>query len=100
MNQLEVNCISKSSLDGAHEQITHIGNTTHQWKLTREAAISRITSRTEGYYTVNKSSGSVSYLGVIHEVGKPPYLRTYADGNWNDDLLNQAACDLNCKLIA
>ncbi|MFF8325355.1 DUF3892 domain-containing protein [Rhodococcus qingshengii] len=27
-------------------------------------------------------------VGTVHEAGTTPYLRTYANGNWNDNLLS------------
>jgi hypothetical protein len=32
--------------------------------------------------------------------GTQPYLRTHADGKWNDNLLAQRECDGTCKLVA
>jgi len=32
--------------------------------------------------------------------GKTPYLRTQADGKWNDNLLAQDECNGQCKLIS
>lgn len=100
MKEFEVNCINKPNRNSASEHITHIGNTTNQWRLTREAAITRIESKTEAYYTVDKSNGKRIYIGVVREVGKAPYLRTHADGKWNDNLLAQTECGANCKIVS
>lgn len=94
-----MNCVSKLDGGNANEHITHIGNTISQWRLTRQAAISRIEWKGEAYYTVDKSTGKRAYIGVIREPGKLPYLRTYADGEWNDDLLALAECRPDCRLI-
>jgi len=72
----------------------------NQWRLTREAAITRIESKTEAYYTVDKSTGKRAYIGVVRETGKAPYLRTYADGKWNDNLLAQTECGASCKVVS
>lgn len=100
MKEFEVNCINKLNRNSAHEHITHIGHTTNQWRLTREAAIARIESKTEAYYTVDKSTGKRAYIGVVRETGKEPYLRTYADGKWNDNLLAQTECGASCKVVS
>ncbi|MGB9985207.1 MULTISPECIES: DUF3892 domain-containing protein [unclassified Herbaspirillum] len=74
----------------------HTGN---KWRHTREAAITRIESKTEAFYTVDKATGKRIYIGVVREAGKAPYLRTHADGKWNDNLLAQGECGADCRLI-
>jgi len=87
-----------------HEHITHIGNITNspatRWRLTREEAIRRIDAKTEAFYTVDRATGKKMYIGVVRETGKNPFLRTHADGKWNDNLLAQVECDGTCKLLA
>lgn len=99
MNEFEVNCVTKPDRFSSHEHVTHVGNTVQGWCLTREAAIQRIEGKTEAFYTLDRRTGKKAYIGVVRENGKRPYLRTYADGQWNDNLLAQAECQ-NCKLIA
>lgn len=100
MKEFEVNCVTKPNRNSPHEHITHIGNTTIQWRLTREEAIKRIEAKTEGYYTVDKQTGKRAQIGVVRVAGKMPYLRTYADGKWNDNLLAQPECGAACKVVA
>jgi hypothetical protein len=99
MSEYKVNCVTKPDRFSKHEHITHIGNTTDQWKITRESAISRIDSKQDEFYTVDSSTGKRAYVGVVREPGKAPYLRTHADGKWNDNLLAQAECNGSCKVI-
>lgn len=99
MKEYEVNCVNKPNRSSAHEHITHIGHSANKWRLTREAAIARIESKSEGFYTIDKTTGKRAYIGVVREAGKLPYLRTYADGKWNDNLLAQSECGVDCKLI-
>jgi hypothetical protein len=46
------------------------------------------------YIDVQKGSAYVqgrqsrSQVGTVHEQGKTPYLRTYANGQWDDNLLS------------
>jgi hypothetical protein len=40
------------------------------------------------------------YIAVVREPGKAAYLRTHADGKFNDNLLAQDECGSACKLIA
>lgn len=100
MSEYEVTCINKPDRSSTHEHITHIGNITGQWRLTREAAIRSIDSKENAFYTVDRSTGKKVYVGVIREVGRAPYLRTHADGKWNDNLLALAECGASCKIVA
>ncbi len=99
MNEFEVNCVTKPNRYSTHDHITHIGNNTQNWCMTRETAIARIEAKTEAYFTLDRVSGKKAYIGVVREAGKVPYLRTYADGKWNNNLLEQAECS-NCKVVA
>lgn len=98
MKEYEVNCVNKPNRNSSHEHITHIGHTSNKWRLTRESAISRIESKAEAFYTVDRSTGKRIFIGVVREAGKAPYLRTHADGKWNDNLLAQGECGSDCKI--
>ena len=100
MQEYEVTCINKPNRSSSHEHITHIGNIAGNWRLTREDAIRRIDSKESAFYTVDRSTGKKVYIGVVREAGRSPYLRTYADNKWNDNLLALAECGSNCKIIA
>ena len=100
MPEFKVTCINKPNRFSPHEHITHIGNLENLWRMTREAAIQRIDSNQEQFYTVDRNSGRKMYIGVVREANKAPYLRTHADGKWNDNLLAQDDCTNDCKLIA
>jgi Protein of unknown function (DUF3892) len=104
MTEHQVTCINKPNRMSSHEHITHIGNITNppanRWRLTREEAIRRIDAKQEAFYTVDRYSGAKVYIGVVRETGRNPFLRTYADGKWNDNLLALDECDLTCKIIA
>ena len=100
MNEYQVTCINKPNRESRHEHITHIGNQQNAWKLTRESAIQRIESKTDAFYTVDRVTGARAYIGVVREAGRQPYLRTYADGKWNDNLLALTECDGSCRIIS
>lgn len=100
VKEFEVNCINKPNRESKHEHITHIGHTINAWRLTREVAIQRIDNKAEAFYTVDPESKKKVYIDVVREAGKNPYLRTHADGEWNNNLLAQQECGTNCKLIA
>ena len=99
MKEYEVTCVTKPNRFSPHEHITHIGNIADAWKITRELAIQKIDANQEAFYTVDRSTGRKMYVGVVRESGKLPYLRTHADGKWNDNLLAQAECNGSCRLI-
>lgn len=98
MNEFEVTCITKPDRNSGHEHITHIGNTAGGWCLSRETAIERIEAKKEAYYTVDHNTRKRAYIGVVRESGKAPYLRTHADGTWNDNLLAQPEC-VGCRVL-
>ena len=90
----------KPNRQSRHGHITHIGHTGNKWRLTRESAIARIESQQDAFYTVDKTTAKRAYIRVVRELGKAPYLRTHADGKWNDNLLAQSECGAECKLFA
>jgi hypothetical protein len=74
--------------DSSHEGITHLGGTT--WaKKTRGQVVSDIDNKIHTYYTL--VGGKRANVGVVNGAsGK--YVRTYADGVWNDNLLALPEC--------
>ena len=99
MSEYQITCVTKPDRFNTHEHITHVGNINDKWKITRESAIQKIESKAEAFYTVDQYSGRKMYVGVVREAGKSPYLRTHADGQWNDNLLAQSECNGSCQLI-
>jgi hypothetical protein len=101
MKEFEVTCVNKPDRYSAHEHITHIGNPAGKWRITRELAIKKIDAKEEAFYTIDRSTGSKVYDGVVRGDGlKAPYLRTHADGKWKDNLLALDECNGACKLIS
>ena len=101
MPEYQVTCTTKPHRMSPHEHITHIGNITSAtpWRMTREDAITHIDSKTATFYTVDRGTGRKMYVGVVRENGKLPFLRTHADGKWNDNLLALVECDGRCELV-
>ena len=95
VNEYQVTCVTKPDRYNTHEHITHIGGT--NWRMTREEAIRRIDAKTASFYTL--VNGRKAYVGVYREAGKAPYLKTHADGYWNDNLLALAECNSACALV-
>lgn len=87
MTDVQVKCINKQPRNNTHEGITHLGG--DGWKWTRAQVIASIEAKTNTFFTrvgVNRAE-----VGVVNgQYGK--YLRTYADGKWNDNLLALYEC--------
>jgi hypothetical protein len=99
MQEFQVTCITKPGQAGTHEQITHIGNIAGRWRLTRESVIWRIENKREAFFIVGPGTDKKSYIGVVREQsGKPPYLHSYADAKWNDNLLSLPDCGSECEI--
>lgn len=92
MADVLVTCINKKDRNSSHEGITHLGNPNagSGWKWTRADVIASIEAKTNTFYTyVNGNRGNI---GVVNGPnGK--YVRTYADGQWNDNLLSLPECN-------
>jgi hypothetical protein len=99
MADCQITCVNKPNRFSTHEHISHIGNVVGGWKITRESAIQSIDSNTNSFYTIDATTGKRAEIGVVREAGKHPYLRTHADGKWNDNLLALAECGDSCRLL-
>jgi len=93
MADVQVTCIDKPHPQSPHEHITHLGNPAVGWKWTRERMIASIEAKANTFYVIDPYTGKRSDVGVVRPVGRPPFLRTYADDDWNNNLpsLNQCA---------
>jgi hypothetical protein len=86
---IRVTHVRLSGLD-SHENITHF-----QWV---EEGSSKTGSNSkasmvewidvQGGRAYVRSSNAIAEVGVIKPQGRAPYLRTYADGEWNNNLLS------------
>jgi len=97
MSDVQVTCIVKPHPQSPHEHITHLGNPRSSnggWMWTREQVIASIEAKTNTFFVSDPTSGKRADIGVVHENGKLPYLRTYADGKWNNNLLSLNQCAL------
>lgn len=99
MREFEVNCVSRAHPGASHEHITHVGHDRNQWRLSSEAVMLRIESRTEAFFVLNRKTGERAYIGVVREAGQPPYLRVFLDGVWTDKLLTLPECGPGCEAI-
>lgn len=82
-----VTCINKQHHQNPYEGITYLGGP--GWKWTRDQVIASIEAKTNTFYTL--VNGKRADIGVVTgPTGK--YLRTYADAEWNDNLLALPEC--------
>jgi hypothetical protein len=94
MADVRVTCIEKPDPDSPHEHITHIGNPAAGWKWPREKVIASIEEKSNTFFVLDPWTGKRSDVGMVRSVGRSPYLRTYADGDWNNNLLSLDQCPL------
>jgi hypothetical protein len=94
MADVRVTCIRKPHPSSPHEHITHVGNPQAGWEWPREQVIQSIDLNTNTFFVVDPQTGKRANVGVVRATGHAPYLRTYADGIWNDNLLSLDRCPL------
>lgn len=92
MADCEIRCITKSVSNGSFEHITHVGNSLAAWRWSVEETISSIDAKSNTFYVKDASSGKRAEVAVVRPDHRKPYLRTYADGVWNDNLLALSSC--------
>jgi hypothetical protein len=92
MTDCRITCITKSQSNGSYSHITHVGSPNfNQSPWTVEIVIGCIDRKEHTFY-VQAPSGKRADVAVVREAGQRPYLRTYADGLWTDNLLSLPAC--------
>jgi hypothetical protein len=94
MADVQVTCITKPHPSSPHEHITHLGNPAGGWVWPRDQVIASIEAKENTFYVIDPYTKKRSNVGVIRPIGRLPYLRTHADGDWNDNLLSLNQCPL------
>lgn len=94
MADCRITCIKRSASNGGHSHITHAGNTASPWMWTVEQIIDSIDHKTNTFYVQDDNTGKRAEVGVVREAGKRAYIRTHADGYWNDNLLSLSFCPM------
>lgn len=92
MADVQVTCINKQQRQNPHEGITHLGGGSgaNRWRWTRQQVIESIEAKTNTFYTLDRN-GRRANVGVV-DGPNGKYVRTYADGVWNDNLLALEEC--------
>ncbi len=85
---IEITAIRQSGGTG-HEHITDLS-----WKNTATNAIGTLTRQqlvdwlsSQGNQAIVQDAQGAVYVGVVRPENAPPYVRTYKDGRWTDNLL-------------
>lgn len=92
MADVLVECINKQPRDNPHEGITHLGGTGgNGWRWTRQRVIDSIRDKTNTFYTM--VGGVRAEVGVV-DAPTGAYVRTHADGKWNNNLLALPECTI------
>ena len=94
MADVQVTCITKPHPQSPHEHITHVGNPSSGWNWPREQVVASIEAKTNTFFVRDPKSGKRADIGVVRAAGHAPFLRTYADGYWSDNLLALNQCPL------
>lgn len=85
MADCRITHIRKKDRMSAHEHITHAG-VPGSWYWTREQIIESIITKTNTFFV--ETNGNRANVGVVNPGdGRSPFIRTYADEKWNDNLL-------------
>jgi hypothetical protein len=87
MSDLQITCINKQPRNDPHEGITHLGGAWGKW--TRQQVVDSIKTKTHTFFT--RVNGKRADVGVV-DGPNGAYVRTYADGVWNDNLLALPEC--------
>ncbi len=82
-----------------HRHIEYLGGEGHKrWKISRAGMVTRIKKGEERYYAVDPRNGKSAWLRVVEPSDGPPYVQTYADGDWGDNLLAlPRPCPSDCE---
>jgi hypothetical protein len=90
MAAVQVTCIVKKDPSSRYEGILQIGGPGGGgWRMSVRDAIASIKAGTNTFYTL--VNGNRADIAVV-EGGASPYLRTHADGQYNDNLLALPQC--------
>ena len=90
MPAVRITCVTKPDRNSAHDRITHVGG--GGWKWPAENVVARIEAGTNTFFVID-AAGHRSNVGVVDPGnGRRKYLQTYADGDWNNNLLALPEC--------
>jgi len=80
---------------GGHEHITAVGNSNTVdggWTWPIQRVIQSIEDKSNTFYVLDAQTRKRAEVGVVRPTFGAAYLRTHADGYWNDNLLALPRC--------
>lgn len=94
---VRITCINKDNGNhmNPYEGITHFGWVNEQTRATGRSTRAEMVdflNRQGGVAYVKDERGNTAFVGVWTSAHGIPYLRTYADGKWTDNLLSLEEC--------
>lgn len=95
MADCQITCITKSQAHGGHEHITHAGSpyaANGGWRWPVQQIVASIDDKSNSFFVTDPRTGKRANVGVVRPSHGPAYIRTYADGVWNDNLLSLPPC--------
>jgi hypothetical protein len=99
MADCQITCITKPHPLSPHEHISHVGNSISGWIITTELVIRNIELGIDTFFVIDPITGGRVDVGVRRLPGRRPFIQTYADGNWNNNLLSLNQCPTNLSFI-
>lgn len=92
MAEFQVTCVTKPNRYSQHEHITQLGGPGGGgWTLATQEVINLIENKGETFYTLDGQKRA--NIGVrVHPQSRLKFVQTYADGDWNNNLLALDAC--------
>lgn len=93
MADYHIDCITKPDRNSRHDRITHAGGPMPdgtRWKDTVPNIVGFIERKVHRFYT--QESGSRVWVGVRTSAAGNKYIQTFANEQWNDNLLAQPEC--------
>jgi hypothetical protein len=85
---VQIRCINKQPRESTHEAISYLGDGNVKW--TRTQVVNWIEKREHSFYT--QVGGRRADIGVRTSPNGNKFVQTYADGQWNNNLLNLLEC--------
>ena len=90
MPDVRITCATKPDRNSPDDRITHVGG--GGWKWPSGNVVASIENGTNTFFVID-AAGHRSNVGVVDPGNGPrKHLRTYADGDWNNNLLALPEC--------